>query len=304
MKGKKLCLLVAGIMSALSLTTPTLAVNGSTTVYNPEFDIASNSDEAIASVSITISEYEMIASLAQIPTDDLLSAGYTREEISDIKNYKQLFTKQIEELDQLETETLLKLGYTASQINDIRNFTGDEAQIARLAANVSIYASINYLRYDGDYTRGVLAYSWSWDGVPDFKLMDIVAISWNHWVVEDNRSTVNYVHYASGEYYNSLPATLSFGENENKVEVSGAAHKFIMQQDTNLYYARSGNGSFTIRSDVHAKKDIYFYIAYGHTQLLMSSPTFTVGTGGADGSISFSIGTSTVASYTGSGICP
>lgn len=86
--------------------------------------------------------------------------------------------------------------------------------------------------------------------------------------------------------YTTKSATFSQDGNG----VLGAGHKFSESLSDNYYYAKSGTGYFKVKSDVHAKKDFYYYIAYGHSQLI-ASINFSVGIGGGDASISFTTGT-------------
>lgn len=156
----------------------------------------------------------------------------------------------------------------------------------RLGATLTLSATAKDFSYDGNYSRGTLSYSWSWGSVPAFKMQDMIAVSWNNWAVTSNSSSVNYYNVNSGAYYTTKSATFSQDGNG----VLGAGHKFSESLSDNYYYAKSGTGYFKVKSDVHAKKDFYYYIAYGHSQLI-ASINFSVGIGGGDASISFTTGT-------------
>lgn len=244
--------------------------------------------------SVSLNEFELVRDFSHKSTAELAAIGYSTEEIEQIHNYRQAYAEHVEQLNQLEDDVLLHHGYTLDQISDIRNFTGDEAQMARIGATLTISTSTVQFNYDGNYSRGILAYTWKWNGVPEFKLYDMVSVSWNDWVVENNRSVVDYFYVSSGQAYGSFPAT--FTQDGNGTE--GAAHKFVMQMENVLCYAKSGSGSFSVRSDVHAAKDFYYFIAYGHSRLT-GNISFSVGVGGADASISFSMGVVTEASHSG-----
>jgi len=247
----------------------------------------------------TVSEYEAVAELAKRSTNDLICAGYNLQEIQNIKNYKELYVGHIEELNSLSTETLKEHGYTDGQIYDIRNFTGAESQIARIGATLTLQVNITSLKYDGQYTRGTIIYSWLWNGIPEFKMKDIVAFGWNDWIVETQRSNVSYMNILTGNYTYNKSATY---EAEN-VQTRGAAHKFSVSEDNNYSYAKTGDGSFTVKSDVQARKDMYLYASYGHSEIVASAPSFSVGTSGAGLSISYSFGVSTIASVNKNKAC-
>lgn len=230
-----------------------------------------------------------------MPSVMLASAGYEDEDIAKIKNYKEILSEHIAELNTFSDDVLVELGYSESQIEDIRTFDGSETQMARISATVTINTHPVDFAYDGDYTRGRFVYNWKWNGVPEFKLRDMVAVSWNDWAVEAETSYVCYSRSDTGVA--AMSSTATFTQDGNGT--TGATHSFLMRDDSNsLYYASNGNGSFTIRSDVHAKKDFYYYIAYGHSQLV-ASISFSVSTGGGDASISFSLGTVIVSSKKG-----
>ena len=103
---------------------------------------------------------------------------------------------------------------------------------------------------------------------------------------------MSYLHNSllSATSYNHYYTTKSATFSQDGNGVLGAGHKFSESLSDNYYYAKSGTGYFKVKSDVHAKKDFYYYIAYGHSQLI-ASINFSVGIGGGDASISFTTGT-------------
>lgn len=82
------------------------------------------------------------------------------------------------------------------------------------------------------------------------------------------------------------------------MDTKGAAHCIDMAVKDNYYKVKRGGGTFDIRSDVHAKKDFTYYLEYGHSTLSIN-PSFSIGTGGASFSISFSNGVSRAGSDSG-----
>lgn len=269
-------------MILIALFTLLICVGSlSMSVFANEYDNENN-----RSYTTTINEYDMIVQLAKESEISLRNKGVDDTEILRIKNYKETYDNHIRYLNMLDDKALMSNGYTSDQIKLIRNFNGSDADMRALSATLSLTTSTNTFNYDGDYTRGKLSYSWNWSSVPAFKMKDMVAVSWNDWIVTNNSSTVKYYGINSGAYYTQESAT--FTQDGNGTE--GAGHKFNMSKSDNYYYAKKGSGSFSVRSDVHARKDFAYYIAYGHSQLL-ASISFSVGIGGGDASISFSIGT-------------
>ncbi len=252
--------------------------------------LADEQEDFVTVRKVILNEFEVLQKITEKPTSVLIKEGYTEQQIDTIRNYKEIYRKHITELNKLSDDILQLNGYTADKIEDIRNFRGTDAEMMRLGATVTLRTSTSNFRYDGNYTRGTLSYEWSWSGVPLFKMNDMVAVSWNDWIVESNGSTVYYYGLNSGILYTTAGGTYTQDGNGTR----GAGHKFKVSMSDNNYYAKQGSGYFDVRSDVHSKKDFYYYMEYGHTQLI-SSISFSVGVGGGDASISFSIGVSTEA---------
>lgn len=234
---------------------------------------------------VVINEYELFKELSLKSKAELSTMGYSSINIAEINDYHQIYVDHLNELKQLDDSTLVSEGYTSKQIKILRNFDGSEVQASLLGATLTIYSTPVSFNYDGNYTRGRLGYTWSWAGVPAFKMQDAVAVSWNAWAVESNTSYVSYYNVNTGSYYTQTSATFTTDGNGTE----GAGHKFNVSMSDNYYYAKSGGGSFNVRSDVHTPKDFFYYIAYGHSQLV-ASINFSIGIGGGDGSISFTFG--------------
>lgn len=235
-----------------------------------------------------VNEFEAMEELAELPVAELADIGYEDQEIEQIKNYKDIYIEHVENLNTKSDGALKAFGYSDEQIRIIRNFNGTDAELRAVGSEVKISAS-GSLTYDGDYTNGKLYYHWSWDGVPAFKMKDEIAISWNDWECVSDEGEVYYYNVNTGA---ATEKTGAVTLDEGDLESDGVAHRFTVAIEDNYYYAKSGGGSFTVRSTVHGsnvKKNMNFYMAYGHSQMnFTGSISFSVGKGGADGSISFS----------------
>lgn len=234
---------------------------------------------------IIINEYEALKQLAEESSATLSKAGYTSDEIMQIKNYNQTYANHITELQTLCDTALSNHGYTVDQIDIIKNFTGTEEEMSLLGSSLNIYSATALFSYtNGGRTTGRLAYNWNWVGIPVIKTRDMVATSWNSWTVTGNSSYISY-YSVNGEYYDTESATFTYPTNDTW---NGAGHKFDMTRSDNYYYAKSGGGTFDVRSDGLYQKDFLYYIEYGHSTLSYNID-FSVGIpGGASGSISFS----------------
>lgn len=271
---KKFISLFLSILLILSLSIPVFAADSTGEVKTPKEN------------KVVINEYEYVKELSLKSESELLDMGCSAEQISEIRNYHQNYVDHLNRLKKLDNTTLSKLGYTSEQIAIFRNFDESETQASLLSASLNLTSNTANFRYENTYTKGKLAYLWTWYGVPWFGLQDSVAASWNNWVVESNYSAIDYYNTQTGQYYTTCSGTFTTDGNGTL----GAGHKFPLKINDNLHYAKTGYGYFNIRSDVHALKDFFYYIAYGHSQLFPSI-SFSIGTGGAAFSISFTSGT-------------
>ncbi len=246
----------------------------------------------------SINEYEALQALAKESPIVLAEKGFSYEEINMIQDYKQTYSDHITSLQDLSEDVLARHGYTAEQIAAIKNFNGSESQMALAAASLNIYASTVSFEYtEGGRTTGRLAYGWNWSGVPVIKLRDMVAASWNSWVLTDQSSSVGYFNVNTGNPYRSESATFVYPSSSTW---NGAGHRFNMTISDNNYYAKSGSGYFNVQSDGLYQKEFYYYIEYGHATLSYNIGFSVSVPGGGSGSITFSVATTYADSDSGS----
>lgn len=265
-------LLCLGMVLSLSMTTFAAEPNGIS--HRGQF---------------VINEYEALKQLAQNTASCLSKEGFSSTEIAQIKNYKQTYANHIAELQTLPESVLAKHGYAAGQIEVIKNFTGSEEQMTLAAASLNIYSTPTSFKYSPNgRTTGRLAYNWSWAGVPVVKMRDMVAASWNNWILTDESSYVSYYGVNTGNFYTSESATYTAPDND---AWNGGGHRFNMTKSDNYYYAKSGGGTFDVESDGLYQKDFYYYIEYGHATLSYNIGFAVSVPGGAAGSVSFTVTT-------------
>lgn len=246
---------------------------------------------------IEINEYEAFKKLAEETPAVLSASGYSSAEIAKIQNYQETYFHHITELQTLSDNALVNHGYTKTQIDIIKNFTGTEEEMSRAAASLTIYAGTSSFKYvDGGYTTGRLAYSWNWSGVPAVKMKDMVAAAWNGWELTGETSRVYYHDIYTGAAYTTQSAT---HVNPTNASWNGRGHKFDMAISDNLYYAKSGSGSFDVKSDGLYQKNFLYCVEYGHETILWDISFSVSAPGGGAGSISFSVGTSVAGSDSG-----
>lgn len=236
---------------------------------------------------VVVNEYTMAKELALNSDVELSDMGFDSEEIVEVRDYHNKFVKHIKQLQKLDDSALAKHGYTPEQIEVLKNFDESETHAVILSANLSLNATTANFRYpDNGLTKGRLAYSWEWTGVPAFKMQDAIAAAWNNWIVESETSWVNYHNINTGNFYSGNSATYT----TEGYYWEGAGHKFNVSIADNLYYAKKGGGNFDVKSDGFFKKNFYYQIKYGH-QRMWPTISFSIGAGGLSGSVSFNTGT-------------
>ena len=245
----------------------------------------------------TISEFDMLETLAKESKSELKQDGYSQEEIAEIKEYETLYQKHIEELGNLSDERLRNWGYSEEELSIIRNFQGTTEEMRALSAKVTINITDENFKFQSKetYTTGTLNYSWNWTKKPMSQATDLIAFAWNDWAVKASSSYV--------KYYDMTTGVLTKGEPAQKIQptsvvsgVGGNGYKFPLVQG-NLF-AKEGNGYFKLQSDVHIAKDCYYGMAYGHTTLALSVG-YSIGKSGLDPTFAFKSGIENMASING-----
>lgn len=128
-----------------------------------------------------MSELNILDSLDQKSDKELICDGYSKEEIADIRDYKEIVTHKFEELSKLDDTTLSKMGYTNEQVQILNHFTGSNAQIKALAGKMKFSCNTTSFTYDSSKktTNARVQVEFNWTSPPAFKLVDIIGIAWN-----------------------------------------------------------------------------------------------------------------------------
>ena len=241
----------------------------------------------------TSNEYARLKELAKEGEFSLVKQGYTKSEIIEIRDYKENYIKHIEKLGDLEDQALNNLGYNEEQIKMIRNFKGSEAELYGLSATLSLnirIASFEFKENDpksSRYNKGTFEFGWAWDGIPMSTSTDLVGASWNSWAITSRDSTIRYFDMTTGAYKKATAGTKK--DPTGAGTIGGAGYKFPLRISSENLFARNGQVTFKLKSDVHDLKDFYYYVAYGHTVLTVS-PSFSVSGSGPNVGLSFGSG--------------
>lgn len=257
--------------------------------------------QSTGSVSKTFefTEYDWIKAENQKSERVLLSEGYSEETVDIIKNYEEYFDNHIETLNTMSEETLKSFGYEDSDIYMIKNYKGTEAEIRGLGATCSI--SVTPSKFDSNggstYTTDKLSFSWEWNKIPMSQSNDLIAAGWNDFAITSKSCKVKYYDMTSGEYKRTVNATAK-SPNSLSTGTTGAGYVIDLVDSAKNQFAKKGSGYYNLKSDVHTKKDCYYVIGYGHTQLSVS-PNFSVSKSGLNISISLSSGVNLLDSKSG-----
>ncbi len=266
-----------------------------TIIGMPTFAYANDSSEPMDISDTTVSkEYSVMKELAKESEAQLEREGFTKAEITEIKDYRQRYIEHIEKLDELDDEVLYDFGYSEEQIEMIRDFKGSEAELYALSATLSLRVRIATFEYDKSqplesrYTKGTFEFGWEWDGKPLAQSNDIVAVGWNGWSITSRSSSIRYFDMTSHAYKENRSGT-KISPSSASGGIGGAGYKFPVVPTSSNLFAKNGQVTFKLKSDVHAMKDFYYYVAYGHTQLTVS-PSFSVSANGITPAVVFNSG--------------
>lgn len=178
---KKTITLVAAMMLLIALSLPAAAAANEDLSFDAVF-----SADTIESQTIVYNEYEVMEQLAAESSGALAKKGFTAEEITAVKNYREIFENHIEELDNLYSdEELLTFGYIDDEVLIIRDFknltpTLRNAYSSQLAANLTLSLTAkNALSYTNGVNKIKLNYKFDWTRVPTMKFTDKFGLSWN-----------------------------------------------------------------------------------------------------------------------------
>lgn len=211
----------------------------------------------------TINEYDAFESLSKESDSKLALMGYSKEKIEEIRNFKEEYKNQIETLKTYDYDVLKKFKYTDEQIEIIRNFTGSTEEIKKVSATLNLNVIPQNFKFDGNYTTGTLSYFWGWNGIPINEGTDLICATWNGWAITSRSCKAYYYSVVDGSLDpKNIYSATEISPDNSAGGINGAGYKFNMLSGLSLkcYY---GEGYYKLKSDVHARKDLYYYMAYG-----------------------------------------
>lgn len=203
--------------------------------------------------SASISECESIQYYAAMTESEMDSLGYSKEEISDIMDYKKSYAENIISYSQMAEEELIEMDFSPNQIkafqdihsqNPVLNNNATEKEIncflqeyATTAAAATLTMSVAKYSKNGKYNK--FKASWNWKGRPV-----IVGFKDNIGLVWTNGHTV--------ESYSDIKVTLKCDSSTNPSYTVPKAYKDICVPDQSfrVKFPCASSGGWLYKSGV------------------------------------------------------
>lgn len=252
---------------------------------------------------LEINEWENYKVISSMTDKELLSKGYNKAQIDEIRNFN--YEDEIRFRANLSDEKLKLYGYTKDEIVELRAAASLEIIPDSVIRSISTSTMTSTLRYlnNGSYTVSGspmyyvdLQYNWSWSRIPFFTIVDMVAVGFKS-------SGDNEFIYTSVSGYNvkaDLVAIESGYSNRSQVEswvwdtseANSVSASFAIalknNDDTITHFAYNGSGKLRLENRSNNVR-LYVDAAYGHTTINVV-PSYSIDFSGASVSLDFRFG--------------
>lgn len=261
---------------------------------------AENAEEDEVVAISQFSEYDLYIQLQEMTEDELLSDGYSWEEVELIKNTE--FEQLLMERGKLSFAQLSNLGYTDEEIIQLKNY----------CEGIAPYSSIDVYALAGVCTGKIVCskasrdafgfgYQWSWDHCPVVTATDAMAVRWcafgfdgDYLDVDLTDSLGVVTYYLGNQRYDirsfSPEKSLEFRTLQCTFPVIDPLHRDA--------WAKQGAMSISLERDSTITRDIHHIkIAglYGHSVINIGIPSITVSANDVGFSFSGGLNTDNIA---------
>jgi len=218
-------------------------------------------------------EYEAMLLLQESSPSELSEQGYTESEINIIQNADNLFDEHIALLATLPDASLANAGYTDKQIAGIKSYSADTATVndkVRLSAQCETTSYID--NYTG--TTGRVTSSFVWNGIPAFKMKDILITAWNNWQITGKTANIKYTHI-----YGTQPSfwqTPTYQTPESGMTSYGSGYCYSAALQDNYFYASEGYSIFVLSRQANSHLETIARVSH---QQGIASLSFSISSG-------------------------
>lgn len=215
-------------------------------------------------------EFEAMLLLNEMSTSELTTRGYNADEINTIRNATTIYDEHMELLATIPDENLSAAGYTPTQIQGIKAFdpeTATDSTRAALSAECITTSTID--SYTG--TTGRVTSEFYWDGVPAFKMTDILVAIWNNWEPQGRSANIKYTHLYGSEPSYWRPPT--YKDPDGDMTSFGGGFSYPAALQDNYFYASEGFSIFVLKSKSPQHLETTARVSH---QQGIASPTFAI----------------------------
>lgn len=239
-------------------------------------------------------EYLYIQELRSCTDEELTSAGYTIEDIQNLRSFS--YENALLERASYSYEQLVSMGYTDEQIIVLKNYDGSPLTVDNpvLAATATCTGAIYNTGYDTSRDEFVFNYQFSWNVIPFYEYSDRVSLSWlavNPNALEISCSATSrtciiyYFDTVTGEYLYAKYPTLTIMPGFNGYYADyNMTYPDENSSSASWSWAKQGAIYIGLKPDGNAQISLVkAYGAVGHVRL-----TGAIGIGYQVGSLSWS----------------
>lgn len=243
--------------------------------------LAAGTEKSNSSAATVYNEGQAYVELQSISDTELAHAGYTEEEIAEIRSFSM--EDALLERASLPDETLYAYGYTEEQIEVLREYNGApltlDSPVLMATSDCVGYFDVGHTSNDSIS----FSYTWRWNIVPLFKMTDTLVIAWEG-VKSSNNEYMDLTPSTNELYLHYYELTTGQRADEKDTSVDGVhvtdenytSFEMDMAIEDNYYWAKEGVAYLTlyVDNDYPGSDTSINYVdlgtGYGHQQLAMN----------------------------------
>lgn len=249
-----------------------------------------SSAEANATVYI-VNEEEQINSLKAMTDEELLSEGFSAENIQEIRDFD--YFEALSERAQLPDETLILYGYTSNEIEELRQYIACGGKARKTISSSTLTLTLRPIRNTAGKSV-TFRVTWEWSHRPIIQFIDTVGVAWttsngsgSYYFKSENTNDLLHLTYTKVDSSAVGPETVNetMSWNNEGVTATSISQKFGIGTSVG-YFMFSGYADFTIECTLGYVEEFYIDCAYGHS-VVSISPSLTVNRSGPDLTVGF-----------------